>query len=208
MGRFTDAASMGFPFRPTFGSFATLFWEFDPRTQASTDFDMPLSPDFEIKHWNDSANSMSRIDLTPTAAMPFQRIWGVVGSISESSGAENTTTGFKFEIIAKFPYRIEGFGPSEAERSWFFARIAAFSSNALLCDAAELHLGSTITGVVSANYSGCGRAQLDSWSIVNCFTRPRILLSLFSFHMGSEHFRRMEGFFTGYRFYTVGFDVF
>ena len=35
-------------------------------------------------------------------------------------GAENAETGYRFEIVCRFPYRIKDFGGTDAESSWFF----------------------------------------------------------------------------------------
>ena len=69
------------------------------------------------------------MDFTGDYASDFQLVWGYVATIEESKTAENTDTGYRFEIVCKFPYRIRGFGPGIGEAIWFYARIRAYSSN-------------------------------------------------------------------------------
>ena len=58
------------------------------------------------------------------------------------------------------------FGLSDAETSWIFARIRAYSPNALIVDNSPIRLGSILTGVLTASYGGNGRANLDSRGVV------------------------------------------
>ena len=108
-------------------------------------------------------------------------IFGSQNTVDETD-AENTTTGYRFEVLRKFPFRITGFGRSDAERSWVFARIKSYSSNALITDSQSISLGCVASGVVTANYSGCGRAQLHAWEVVtdNCPAPPAAFTPIFS----------------------------
>lgn len=170
MGVNTDAASVGYPYRPTPLSLANTLWAFDPRTAKPEEApDIPESPDFKLVNWLVSTDSSTRLDFSDDFAIKFQRVWGYVASIDETK-AENTDTGYRFEIVCRFPYRIRDFGNTDAEQSWIFARVRAYSSNCLLCDSAALTLGCIVTGVVTANYGGNGRAVLDAWSIVSDFS--------------------------------------
>lgn len=91
---------------------------------------------------------------------------GYVATIDERGGAENTATGYKFEAVCRFPHRVKDFGFSAAETPWVFARLRAYSSDALICSRAAVHIGPIATGVATACYTGNGRADLDSWSLV------------------------------------------
>ena len=96
----------------------------------------------------------------------------LVVSALTSYKADNTDTGYRFEVICRFPYRIKDFGSGEAESSWLFARLRAYSSNALICSSITVRIGSIVTGVVTACYSGNSRAYLDSWSVVTDVLSP------------------------------------
>ena len=173
MGRYTDASSVGVPFRPSPRTLATAIWEFDPRASvvdAAPDF--PESDQLALVNWAVAADSCARLDFADAFASDFQRAWGYVATIDESDGADNTDTGYRFEIVCKFPYRISGFGDSVAEASWFYGRLRAYSSNALLTDASPVRLGSIVSGFATACYTGNGRANLDSWSVVTDVLLP------------------------------------
>ena len=91
--------------------------------------------------------------------------------------AENAETGYRFEIVCRFPYRIKDFGCADAETSWFFARARAYSSNALICTNTPVRLGSIVTGVVTASYGCRGRANLDARSVVTDVFLPHPVFS-------------------------------
>ena len=93
-------------------------------------------------------------------------MWGFVATIDESEKAENTDTGYRFEILRRSPFRIKDFGCSLAEQSWIFARVRAYSSNCLTCSSDVIRLGSIVTGAMTAGYNGNGRAYLDARSTV------------------------------------------
>ena len=92
---------------------------FGPRAMAKDDFDFPASPDFEFPIRDSISDYSSRVDFAPSAAGPFRRVWGHVGQISESRNAANKTTGFKFDVVCKFPYRIKDFGKRKLMRAGF-----------------------------------------------------------------------------------------
>ena len=173
MGANTDAAGMGFLFRPSPGPLAQLIYEFDPRgavDDAQPDF--PASPDFELVNWATSSDSSTRLDFSDVFAARFPRIWGFASSIEGSKGAENTDTGYRIEVVCRFPYRIKDFGCGAAEQSWFFAKVRRYSSNSLICDPVPIHLGSIVAGLMAACYTGNGRAYLDSRYVVKDVLLP------------------------------------
>ena len=100
MGKFTDAASMGCPFRPSPLTLATALYEFDPRaSDVDAVPDFPESDEFTLVNWMVATDSETRLDFADAYASDFQRAWGYVASIEESKLAENTDTGYRFEIV-------------------------------------------------------------------------------------------------------------
>ena len=86
MGANTDAAGMGFPFRPTPTSLANVIWDFDPRTaDADAAPDIPESPDSTLVNWRVAADSETRLDFSDAFASCFTRIWGYVATIEETA---------------------------------------------------------------------------------------------------------------------------
>ena len=85
MGKHTDAAGMGFPFRPTPASLAAVIWDFDPRTADGDGApDIPESPDFTLVNWKVSADGSTRVDFSDEFAALFPRVWGYIARIEES----------------------------------------------------------------------------------------------------------------------------
>ena len=138
------------------------------------DFDVPISPDYTFTQWRAIADSSTRVYFPTAAAVRFHRIWGYVALIEERKEADNTTAGYRFEVICKSPYRIRDFGKSDPERSWIYPRIKAYNPNAPVTSSASISIGCILSGFVVANYAGGGRAQLDGWEAVANICRPRI----------------------------------
>ena len=142
----------------------------------------PPSDDFELTPWHINPDYSNRIDLSARAASKLQRIFGFAASIDECTG-ENTDTAYLFEVITRIPYLPDGrTGRSPDQPSWLYVagksdsfignrisltvKVLAYSSNALIMERTGIALGSFVTGILAANYSGRGRAQLDAWQLV------------------------------------------
>ena len=109
---------MGFPFRPSPTAQATILYEFGPRaSNVDSAPGFPETPDFDLFNWAVCADSATRVDFSTDLAAQFQRMWGYVASVDESPAAENTDTGYLFEIVRKSTFRIKDFGTFPAEVS-------------------------------------------------------------------------------------------
>ena len=130
--------------------------------------DIPASDDFQLTPWHVCPDRENRIDLSAWAASQHQRIFGFIASITECSTAtENTDTAYKFEVITRIPFLPDGFTDRSPHlMSWLFVKVLAYSSNALISDKTEIGLGTFVSGIVTANYNGRGRATLDAWQVV------------------------------------------
>ena len=147
MGVRTDAASVLIPFRPTPAALAAIIWDLDPRaSDVDVMPDIPEPPDFRLANWGISKDSTTRIYFSDDFAASFPRLRGYVAVIDArfrvnkyfaafvpphrplfSSkicvghfGADNTDTGYRYEVVCRLPYRIRDFGSSAAEASWIF----------------------------------------------------------------------------------------
>ena len=173
-----DLVADGAVYRPALWEQAMMFSQWDPRTapnRGDGSLDLPPSDDFSLTPWHVSPDRMNRINVSNWLASRNQRIWGFVASIEECSPAtENTDTAYKFEIIARLCYLPDGQTKREPEwMSWLYVKVLAYSSNALLCGRTGIALGSFVTGIVTANYNGKGRATLDAWQVISDFTEWR-----------------------------------
>ena len=80
------------------------------------------------------------------------------------------------EVIVKVPYVAKAhedmgrFSPDA--KSFLWARVRAFSSNALVERGALIRLGSFVSGIGIAPYPGPNRAHLDVWALTD-FTEWR-----------------------------------
>ena len=164
MGKFTDAVGMGFGFCPSPSQLAEIFASWHPTTDSPDLLDFPDSDDFAISPWTITPDKCTRVELSPSIAWKHRRIYGTVVRIEETK-ADNTKTPFRLDIACKIPFRADGHG--SAVVSTLFALVRGYSSNAAITDPCAIMLGGAITGVVSANYSGSGRAQLDGWRLAS-----------------------------------------
>ena len=167
-------------YRPALFEQAQMFADWDPRTAPAAgpeSLDLPPSDDFSLTPWHVSPDKENRVNLSAWAASQHQRVFGYIASIEELTNlAENTDTAFRFEVIVRIPFLAEGSKQRTPEfMSWIYVKILAYSSNALICCRTGIRLGTFVTGIVTANYNGKGRAQLDAWSPVTDFYEWRAL---------------------------------
>ena len=175
-----EHAANGRPFRPTLSELAQMFADWNPRTASVAgpdSLDLPPSGDFALTPWHVSTDCTNRIDLSHHAGTRFQRIFGFIASIEECSAdfAANTNTAYRFEVITRIRYTVDGHDPDPEQYSSLYVKILAYSSNALISGRTSLALGTFVTGIATANYSGRGRAQLDAWSVVSDFEEWRLV---------------------------------
>ena len=169
MGKFTDACGMGFAFSPDPWQLAEIFASWHPTTDDPDKLDFPDSADFEVTPWTLTPDRCTRIELSPNLAWKYRRIFGLVVRIEETK-ADNTTTPFRLDIACKFSFCADG---HKGQRngtdivSSFFGLVRAYSSNAAIASACPILLGDAITGIVTANYGGSGRACLDGWKLAS-----------------------------------------
>ena len=132
---------MGPPFRPSPTSLAGRLWEFGARTSAPDAApDFTGSPDFQLANWAVGTDSFARIDIAGDLLTQLSRVLGYVSPIEESRAARNTDTGYRFETVCRFRYRIKDFGTTPADFSMFYRRIRDFGPNSLMCPSPTMRL--------------------------------------------------------------------
>ena len=153
-----------------------MFADWDPRTAPAhgpDSLDLPPSDDFTLTPWHVSPDRANRINLSNWLASQNQRIFGFIASIDECNAdfSENTKTAYRFEVITRIPY-LPGAQTVRTPdlMSWIYVKVLEYSSNALICGRTAISLGSFVSGIVTANYNGKGRATLDAWQLVTDFT--------------------------------------
>ena len=189
-----EAATNGRPYRPALYEMAQMFSGWGPRTASIAgpdSLDFPPSGDFVLTPWHVSTDSANRIGLSYWAGSRHQRIFGFIASIEERAPgkAENTDTSYRFDVVTRIRYTIDGQFPAPEQFSWLYVtdksdsisvgfiltvKGLAYSSNALLTGQTGFSLGTFVSGIATANYNGKGRAQLDAWSIVTDFEEWRL----------------------------------
>ena len=86
MGVNTDAAGMGFPYRPTPASVANAIWDCDPlKSDVDASPDIPDTADFSLVNWVAAADSETRLGFSYVFASCPPRVWGYVASIDETN---------------------------------------------------------------------------------------------------------------------------
>ena len=164
MGKFTDLVGQGHAFTPDPTELANIFASWHPSKDPPDELDFPESDDFEISPWTVTPDRNTRIELSADVGWKYSRVYGLVVRIEETD-ALNTETPFRLEVACKFGFRVAGHGPRIF--STVFALVRAYSSNAAITTACPVMLGDPIVGILSANYGGSGRAQLDGWKIAD-----------------------------------------
>ena len=176
-----DSAADGAAYRPALFEQAQMFADWNPRTAPATgpdSLDLPATDDFSLTPWHVCPDRTNRINLSAWMASRHQRIYGFVAAIDECNPelADNTTTAYRFEVITRICFLPDGQPNRDQDRlSWMYVRVLAYSSNALICGQTGIALGSFVTGVLTANYNGRGRATLDAWEIVTDFSAWRMV---------------------------------
>ena len=135
--------------------------DWHPISDAVTDSDLPPTDDFALIPWSASPTRSNRIDLSEALAWRSRRIWGFVVRIEETN-AENTTTPFRIDVMTRINFRADGHSAKTVIA--LYAPIQAYSANIAITDSVSITLGDAATGIVAANYSGSGRAQLTAWA--------------------------------------------
>ena len=188
MGKFTDLVGMGHAFAPGPSELANIFASWHPSKDSPDMIDFPESDDFEISPRAVTPGKNTRVEFSPDVAWKYTRVYGAVARIEETD-ARNTETAFRMDIACKFEFRADGRG--NAVVSTLFALVRAYSSNAAITTAFPVMLGCPIVGIISANYGGSGRAQLDGWKPADvdewrCFA-PDTMISATDFgHFNNE----------------------
>ena len=131
---------------------AEIFRNWGPPVNAASDLDLPKTKDWAITRWADSPDSNTRIELSESHAPRFRHIFGEIVSILECE-ADNAPTPFKFEVVVKLPFKNDGRQASERV-SYVFARIIAYSADALIAGARSLSIGDPAVGALTASYGG------------------------------------------------------
>ena len=162
MGKFCDAAGMGFAFCPDPWVLAGVFAAWHPVRDPAGDLDVPDSRDFAIATWNSAPDQRNRSEPSDGIAWKHRRIFGTIVRIEECE-ADNATTPFRIEVSVGIPFLAEGHGPRI--KSHLYALVRAYSPDAAITDHVPLLIGDAIQGIVSANYGGPGKAQLGGWRL-------------------------------------------
>ena len=86
----------------------------------------------------------------------------------DDTTAENTGTPYRIEVIAKIPFRANAHSDIDRlcpdSKSFVWARVRAFTSNALVERGTVIRLGTFVSGIGVASYNGSNRAHLDVWT--------------------------------------------
>ena len=155
----TDREIGGAPIRPSPMDTAYLVWEWDPRTDGPDDLDVPPKDSCAITPRTVTKDKNTHVGIEPGDIPAFSRIYGYVASLGPSP-SDNTTTGYRVEIVFKFPPLYNGHIKAANGLSHIFARIRTYDSNALTTTPMAVMLGDVVFGVTAANYGGHGLANL------------------------------------------------
>ena len=101
-----------------------------------------------------------RLDIGPDLAWFSKRFRGFVGDI-ETAASENTTDPYKMAVVGRIGFMEEG----EAEISWHYCKVYAWTSNFITVGPTAISLGGPATGVTSASYGGYMAAVMDTWAL-------------------------------------------
>ena len=170
-----DAVTAGKPYRPVLWQQARMFSEWNPRAMVFEDLDLPATDDFVLTPWNVSMDYSNRIDFPNWEASRTQKFYGVAGSIEETKMSENTDTGFRPEVIGRAISTAPGHPVEPASLGWIWVKVLAYSTNALINSRTTITLGTFVSGILAANYSGSGRANSDSWQVIADFDELRMV---------------------------------
>ena len=171
----------GAVYRPAIFEQAQMFADWDPRTAPSTGpdaLDLPPTDDFTLTARHSSPDRSNRVNLPPWMASLHQRVFGFIWSIEERTAdfTDNTDTAYRFEVVVRLPFLAGGSKIRTPEyMSWIYVKVLAYSSNARICERTGISLGTFVSGIVTANYNGKGRAQLDAWAPVTDFMEWRAI---------------------------------
>ena len=160
MGRFRQLVADGFPFRPPPWELARIMADWHPGSDPVSDLDLPDADEFTLVPRNSNPTLANRIDLSADIAWRSRRIFGMVVRI-ETTTADNTTTPFRIDVMTRICFTARGHAKKTV--STIYVLIQAYSSNIMITDPVSVSIGDIVTGLVSANYNGAGRAQLTAW---------------------------------------------
>ena len=141
---------------------AYLFWEWGPRADSPGKLDVPLSDRFSIAPRTVTKDKNAHADIEPGDAPAFSRIYGYVASL-DPSPSDNTPTGYRIEIVFKFPFFPTGHTKAGNGISHIFARVRTYASNGLFTVPTSVVLGDVVCGVTAENYGGGGLSNLGVW---------------------------------------------
>ena len=98
--------------------------------------------------------------------------WARGFTCRDDTTAENTGTPYRIEVVVKIPFRanvhadLDRLNPDA--KSFIWARVRAFTSNALVARGTVIRLGTFVSGIGVACYNGSNRAHLDVWTVTDC----------------------------------------
>ena len=141
---------------------AILFWEWGPRTDAPEALGVPLPAGIPITPWILPRDANTMIDIRPDDSPAYARIYGYVADL-EPSHSDNTSTGYRIEVVSKLPFLFTGHTRATNGLSHVFARIRTYARNGLFTSPTAVMLGDIVCGVTAANYGGKGYANLGVW---------------------------------------------